>query len=84
MSESTNKVNEFGHFRKNLVIITLTLSTSAKVCPFLKRDVHRRFLFLGTATAPDTLHKVFGRFPLVRCRSKISFLVFISSRQHDQ
>ncbi len=40
MSESTNKVDGFEYFRRDLVIIRPTLSTSAEVCSFLKHDVH--------------------------------------------
>ena len=80
-SESTNKINEFEYFRRDLVIIVRsTFLISVKVCSFLKHDVHRRFLLLDTAVAHDTTHKVFYRFSLVRCRFRVFFLVSISSR----
>ena len=79
---STNKIDRLGHFSRNLVIAWPTLPASAKVGPFLKHVVHRRFFLASTAAAYDTLHKMFGRLPIVWCSARVSLL--ISDWPYDQ
>lgn len=81
MGGSTDKVDGFEYFRRDLIITRPTLPTSAEVYPFLKHAIYGRFLLPSTAAAHDTLHKVLCRLPLVRCGPRVSPLISISSRQ---
>lgn len=74
---NTNKVNRFGHFRRNLVITGSTLPASTKIGLLLKYIIYRWFLLTSTAATYDTLYKMLSCLPIVGCSTRVSLFILV-------